>query len=167
MTKEEVKRLEDQIHDLESQVKGYYKDEKAREILKVEQLYLGKVYKKPSENGGTVYLSVVSVLNRNAPYRVNCFEFENPVDQRFIAMGNYMTFRRLKDPFDYGFPGEPFIWFEDEEVKKLEEEYEEIGMQDFQTALDYCFGKIREIATSRHSLEEKLGGNYVQKISTP
>ena len=164
MTKEEVKKIEDQIRDLESQKRQFYQDERAKELLEVEQKYLGRMYKKTSDNGGAVYMRVVSAINVNAPYNVQCFEFEIPVRVKFQHASYLHPFRNLRDAFDFMFDGEPFVYYDEELVKDLEEKYEEVSMQDFQNTFEIFCDELRKLATTDFTLEEKFGGEYVQKI---
>lgn len=164
MTETEVKRIEDQIKDLQAQVKQYYKDKEAQEILEVEQKYLGKIYKKKVD-GREVYVKVVSAICRNAPYSVRCIEFSAPVDKRYIHKGVLYAFHGYIDSFDYDFADDPFIW-SDEELLKDIDTYEPIHEAEFRNIYDTFCRTLLELICDDYSLVKQFGRDYVQKIKT-
>ena len=163
MTEREVKRIEDQIKELQAQVNTYYKDETAKEIYEVEQKYLGKCFRKVIDER-SVYLKVLSCIASEAPYKVQCIEFELPITSHFLRKGDYMTFRGFSRPFDYGFNNDLFIFIDDELIKNIENDYEEVGPLNFQIAFETFSDAMLQFMEHTYSLEEVFGGDYAQKI---
>ena len=163
MDKNEVKVIEEQIKELQTQVRDYYKKETASEIRKVEDKYVGRMYKKCDQLGHYTYIKVLSAVTGNAPNQVICFEFEYPLDVKFVHSSHYRLYASAgKDPFAYGFDGEPFAWIDEEFIKELDKVmlYEEVSMRDWQNAYQAFSNKVLEYFSQSFKLTDVLGEEY-------
>ena len=163
MIEQEVKRIEDQIKDLQSVVNNYYKDQKAIEIIQKEEDLLEKSFKKTDENSETDYFKPISLLNVNAPYVCYGIRFRLPVAPAFDKRGMFRMTRDFSD-FDYVFDDELILYLDDEEIKKLEDEYEAITQDEFEMALADLMFQVAEFSKKPLTLKKLMGDEYEKKI---
>ena len=164
MTDQEAKRIADQIADLESQLREHHRDKGVKEILQVEQKYLGKTYKKEVDEK-VVYLKVMSAISNGAPYAVQCLEFEYPINVRFRHRGDFLGFRGYRNPFDFGFENDLFLFSEEELLARgIDNTYEEISNEEFDRIFDEYLNQLKELMKKTYTIEGRFGGEYVQKI---
>lgn len=163
MTEQEVKRIEDQIKDLQSVVSNYYKNQRAIEIVQKEEDLLGKCFKKTDENSETDYFKPISLLNVNAPYVCYGIRFRLPVAPGFDRRGMFRMARDFSD-FDYVFDDDLILYLDDEEVKKLQDEYEAITQDEFEMALADLMFQVAEFSKKPLTLKKVIGEEYETKI---
>ena len=163
MTEQEVKRIEDQIKDLQSVVNNYYKDQKAIEIIQKEEDLLGKSFKKTDENGETDYFKPISLMHVNTPYVCHGIRFRLPLNPVFDKRGMFRMAHDFSD-FDYVFDNDLLLYLDDEEVKKLESEYQSITQDEFEMALSNLMYQVAEFSKKPITLKKELGDQYEKKI---
>ena len=162
MTKTRVKQIEDQIKDLEAQVKEYYVNESAKQILQIEQEYLGKMYIKEID-GRKVYLKILSALSDTPGYRVSCIEFELPLAAKFRPRKEFIPFHRISNPFDYGFDNDLFIFTDCELIQNIDT-YKPISAEEFNDGYQMLMDEIAWLMLQTYTIESEFGGEYAQKI---
>lgn len=163
MTEQEVKRIEDQIKDLQSVVSNYYKDQKAIETIQKEEDLLGKSFKKTDENGETDYFKPISLMHVNTPYVCYGIRFKLPIAPAFDKRGMFRMTRDFSD-FDYVFDDDLILYLDDEEIKKIEDEYEAITQDEFEMALADLMFQVAEFSKKPLTLKKVLGEEYETKI---
>lgn len=165
MTEKKVKQLEDQIEDLKAQVKRYREEEQAKQIMTVEQEWVGKTFKKyDEERNKEIYIRVITAMINESPYQVECIEFEiNPTLEFKHKSDMYNLFRRT-GKFDYGFDGEPFIWIEEELIKDIADKYEPVSMRDYSNAYEIFTNRLFKVITKEYLLKDVFGGKYAQEV---
>ena len=170
MTKEEVKKIESKITDLQAEVSKYYKDERAIEVVKKEQEILGKAYKVTDTiDNTTLYIKPISLLTREAPYRAHCLEFKTPLRIKFEKK-NYLSTMR-QDDFDWIFPNDDFLWIDDETINSNGvafsvglNNYEEISVEEYEAALANLMLEITNFSRKQFLLKDYMGENYAKEI---
>lgn len=184
MTEQEVKRIEDQIKDLQSIVKNYYKDQKAISIIQREEDLLGKCFKKMDEKTKeTEYFKPISLLCLNTPYKCHGIRFKLPVDPGFDKRSRMFVGYDGSD-FDYAFIDDLFIYLDEEETSNLvlnnnkesyknavntglidkDELYEEITQDEYEMALADLMFQVAEFSKKPLTLKRVIGDEYEEKI---
>ena len=161
-TKQEIKRIEDQIADLQSIVNKYYKDQKAIEIIEKEEELLGKAFKK-TVAGITTYFKPISLIEINAPYQCHGLRFELPLNLQFDKKGRFrMT---VNTDFDYIFDNDLILYMDTESIVDLQcSSYEMITEDEFDAALANLMYQVGEASKKYHTLKSIYGAEYDKKI---
>lgn len=146
MNETNIKELEKQRDELDRKIKQYYKDEEAERIKRNEEKYVGKCY-KVIENNSTEYYKILSGLTGNSHCYMHCMFFKLPIAPRFepVLRMHYGS------KYEYSFKGN-IIEVEEMTVEshtyKIEddEEFEEITIEEFETALQEFGQQLIELS---------------------
>lgn len=163
MTEQEVKRIEDQIKDLQSVVQKYYQDKNAIEIVQKEESLLGKCFRKTGEDGETDYFKPISLMHVHTPYVCHGIRFYLPFDPAFDKRDRFRLAHSIS-AFDYVFDEDLILYLDDEEIKKLEDEYEAITQDEFEMALADLMFQVAEFSKKPLTLKRVMGDEYEKKI---
>lgn len=162
MTNQEVKRIEDQIRDLQSIVDHYHKDHIAALIIEKEEELLGKAFKLISHNGEITYFKPVSMLDINTPYTCVGMKFELPINCNFKPRARLCMVRH-KD-FDLMFENDLILYMDTEEVAKLRDEYESISEEEYDAALANLMYQAAEFSKKYYTIKSICGAEYDTEI---
>lgn len=163
MTNQEIKRIEDQIRDLQSIVDHYHKDHKAAEIIEKEEELLGKAFKKTDKNGITTYFKPMSLIDINAPYQCHGLRFELPLKPDFIGKARLRMV--INREFDYIFDPDWFLYMDEVEAfDLLNDPYEEISVEEYDAALANLMYQVGEFSKKTYTIKSVYGAEYDTKI---
>ena len=163
MIEQEVKRIEDQIKDLQSVVQKYYQDKNAIEIVQKEEDLLGKCFRKTGEDGEINYFKPISLMHVDAPYVCHGIRFKLPINPSFDKRDRFRMARSLST-FDYVFDDDLLLYLDDEKIRALEDGYEEITQDEFEMALADLMFQVAEFSKKPLTLKKVLGDEYEKKI---
>ena len=159
MTEQEVKRIEDQIKDLQSLVQKHYQDKDAIKIIQKEEGLIGKAFRKTGENGETTYFKPISLMHVDAPY----VRFKLPINPSFDKRDRFRMARSLST-FDYVFDDDLLLYLDDEKIRVLEDRYEEITQDEFEMELSNLMFQVAEFSKKSITLKKIMGEEYEKKI---
>ena len=163
MTNQEIKRIEDQIADLQSIVKKYYKDQTATEIIKKEDELLGKAFKE-TEDGVVTYFKPMSMIDVNAPHQCQGLRFKLPLKLDFTPRARLRMV--MNSEFDYIYYDDLILYMDTEYSTALGNggSYEEISEEEFDAALANLMYQTGEISKKYHTIKLVYGSEYDTKI---
>lgn len=99
----------------------------------------------------------------NAPYVCHGIRFYLPFNPGFDKRDRFRLERSIS-AFDYVFDDDLILYLDNEEIKKLEDEYEAITQDEFEAALATLMLQVTDFSKKPLTLKKKMGEEYEKKI---
>lgn len=99
----------------------------------------------------------------NAPYVCHGIRFYLPFNPGFDKRDRFRLAHSIS-AFDYVFDDDLILYLDNEEIKKLEDEYEAITQDEFEMALADLMFQVTEFSKKPLTLKKVMGDEYEEKI---
>ena len=102
-------------------------------------------------------------MHVNTPYMCHGIRFYLPFNPGFDKRDRFRLAHSIS-AFDYVFDDDLILYLGDEEIKKLEDEYEAITQDEFEMALADLMFQVAEFSKKPITLKKLMGEEYEAKI---